>query len=85
MCRIDDGQAVTRKPRGSVPDFLKHCRDKNFVHFNITIITTMSASTSTQEHKKSKRKSVAGGNDGGDVTVVLNEASSSAGPAFRKS
>jgi hypothetical protein len=45
----------------------------------------MSASTGTQEHKKSKRKSVAGGNDGGDVTVVLNEASSSAGPAFRKS
>lgn len=42
----------------------------------------MSTSTSTQEHKKGKRKSVAGG-VGGEVTVVLNEASSSAGPAFR--
>ena len=45
----------------------------------------MSASTSTQEHKKGKRKSVAGGAEGSDVTVVLNEASSSAGPAVRMS
>jgi len=45
----------------------------------------MSTSTSTQEHKKGKHKSVAGGAGGGEVTVVLNEASSSAGPAFRTS
>jgi DNA-directed RNA polymerase I subunit RPA49 len=43
----------------------------------------MSASTSTQEIKKGKRKSTAGGAEGGDVKVVLNEASTSAGPAFR--
>jgi hypothetical protein len=43
----------------------------------------MSTSTSTQDNKKSKRKSLAGATGEGDVTVVLNEASSSAGPAFR--
>ena len=43
----------------------------------------MSTSTSTQEQKKGKRKSVAAGTEGGDVIVELNEASSSAGPAFR--
>jgi hypothetical protein len=65
-----------------VPDTLPSGADKNFSLVYYTVINEATMSTSTQEHKKTKRKSVAGG---GDVNVVLNEASSSAGPAFRRS